>query len=527
MGVSILEFLLPQPVNIKRFCEALNLEMLRDYCPFEEDIFSLPIQSILLPEKKITLPFSGEELRVEPQGQLLYLSTSGKNREEVRLIATLSTPWPVFSEQVIHWTEREQGRILTAIERIDRHLTELLIKGYGFSIVQELKKILDCDTFLLNKQLKVVAWEGGKRLPFTPVSFVTPKLSHFKSLNLAPETPLSLGRWNDSEYNDLPLSWYPLAGPQGVLGYLGLTVNPDRINPIERFILYKAATLLYLELAKAQSIEDTERQHYRDFLFDLLYNNFDSLEVMQARGKLWGLDLTKPHLVVVGEIPGFDPDSSDQMLFQEVLDNIALGLRQQPRTIFLERNYQIVLLFPLETMIPLSQWHSTAKQFLSHLLNLSTSLPEERQLTFGVGNLYSSTRFIHRSFQEAKSALELGQLFHLQERIILFQDLGVMRLLLKLEQQELEDFRTEVLGPLLKFDQENNLHLEETLLAYLSADGDLNLAGDKLFLHPNTLRYRLKKAAEVLDRDLTSLENRMNLFIALKIGRLKASWHDA
>ena len=101
-----------------------------------------------------------------------------------------------------------------------------------------------------------------------------------------------------------------------------------------------------------------------------------------------------------------------------------------------------------------------------------------------------------------------------------------MRLLLKLEQQELEDFRTEVLGSLLKYDQENNLHLEETLLAYLSADGDLNVAGDRLFLHPNTLRYRLKKAAEVLDRDLASLENRMNLYIALKIGRLKALWHD-
>ncbi|MGE4273997.1 MAG: PucR family transcriptional regulator [Desulfitobacterium sp.] len=232
-----------------------------------------------------------------------------------------------------------------------------------------------------------------------------------------------------------------------------------------RLFLYKTAILLYFELAKAQSVEDTERQHYRDFLFDLLYNNFDSLEVVQSRGKLWGMDLTKPHMVIVGEIPGYDPDSADRVAFQELLDTVAMILRNQPRTIFLERNDQIVLLYPLEGMMPLSQWEATTKRLLSPLMTLPGGHHEERSMMFGVGNLYDSTRFIHRSFQEAKSALELGQLFNLQERVVLFQDLGVMRLLLKLEQQELEDFRNEVLGPLLKFDQENNLHLEETLLA--------------------------------------------------------------
>lgn len=521
-----MDFTLPQPVTIRRLFEALRIESVRDNQLFEEEILSLPIQSMNLQGRLISLPFIGEHLSFEPQANLLRLTITKKKREEVSFILSLPSAWPIFCEQVTDWLEREQGRILASSERFQQRLTELLIQGYGFSILQVLRNFLEVDIFLLNKQLKVVAWEGGSRLPFNPISFVTPKLSNFKSLDLAPQTPLSVGDWNDSEYKDLPLSWYPLAGQQGLLGYIGLVVKPESLNQVGRLFLHKAAILLYLELAKAQSIEDTERQHYRDFLFDLLYNNFDSLEVVQSRGKLWGIDLTKPHLVIVGEIPGFDPDSSDPMLFQELLDNVSLVLRNQPRTIFLERNYQIVLLFPLESMLPLSQWHSTAKQVLNPLLNLMTNLPVERQIIFGVGNLYVSTRYVHRSFQEAKSALELGQLFHLKEKVVSFQDLGVMRLLLKLEQQELEDFRTEVLGGLLKYDQENNLHLEETLLAYLSADGDLNLAGDKLFLHPNTLRYRLKKAAEVLDRDLTSLENRMNLYIALKIGRLKALWHD-
>lgn len=542
--VSVLNHM-PEAVTLGRFLEQQKLEPLREDPLFQEEMLALAIQTLSfssresglseggnsgLPGKSLSLPLAGSHVHLEDQGKYLRLRIAEGEEKTPRtqgsFLCALSGTWEDFCTRAADWMEREKGRILGACEAFTRNLTEQITQGYGLSILAELKKTLGVDLFLLDKHFKVLSWEGGGRFPFNPVSFVTPKLSHFKSMDLLLETPLGIGKWNDSQYKELPLSWYPLAGHQGVLGYIGLGIEQGELDPVGRLFLYKTAVLLYFELAKAQSVEDTERQHYRDFLFDLLYNNFDSLEVVQSRGKLWGMDLTKPHLVVVGEIPGYDPDSMDQLAFQELLDTVSTALRNQPRTIFLERNDQIVLLYPLEGMIPLSQWEATAKKLLSPLLILLEGLEEERSMMFGVGNLYPSARFIHRSFQEAKSALELGQLFNLQERVILFQDLGVMRLLLNLEQQELEDFRNEVLGPLLKFDQENNLHLEETLLAYLASDGDLNLAGDRLFLHPNTLRYRLKKAAEVLDRDLNSLETRMNLFIALKIGRLKSLWQE-
>lgn len=518
-----LEYNLPEAVTLKRLFTQFNLAPVRDNFLLAEELMSLPIGSIDFPEGRISLPFLGKKLSLIPQGQLFRLDIRD---EDLSLMVHLPGTWEELATGVGNWLEQEKGRILGFCEEYTRHLTELITQGHGLSILGELRKLLGMDVFLLDKYFKVLVWEGGKDLPLNPLAFVTPKLSNFKTLDLSIETPLSPGSWNEAQYKKLPLSWYPLAGYQGVLGYIGLCASPDELSPVAKLLFYKTATLLYLELTKAQSVEDTERQHYRDFLFDLLYNNFDSLEVVQSRGKLWGMDLTKPHMVVVGEIPGYDPDSRERVFFQELMDRITAVLKSQPRTVFLERNDQIVLLYPLESMLPLKQWEGTAKKLLSPLLTLTGELEGGRTMVFGVGNIYPSARFIHRSFQEAKSALELGLLFDVQERVILFQDLGVMRLLLKLEQQELEDFRNEVLGPLLKFDQENNLHLEETLLAYLASDGDLNRAGDRLFLHPNTLRYRLKKATEVLERDLNSLENKMNLYIALKIGRLKSLWQE-
>lgn len=518
-------FEIPNPITVQRLFDSLGLETIRKN-EFYEEILALPIQSIGLQEHTLSLPLTGIQMNLEPQGNLVLARVICKEKEEQSLLLSSSIPWLGLCEQMMSWVEREQGRILARSETFFQRLIERLKGGNELvQVLQELKKTLNLDLFLINKQSKVVAWEGGDHLPISPISFVAPKLSDLRSLELGVNVTLLSGQWVDSSYESIPLTWYPLADPRGVVGYIGLATKPETVNQIDRLFLYKTATLLFLELIKAKSIEETERHHYRDFLFDLLYNNFDSLEVVQSRGRLWGIDLTKPYLVVVGEIPGFDP-VSDELLFQELLDKVSWALRASKQTIFLERNDQLVLLFPLESMLPPSQWNFKAKQFLTPLLLLSTSLPEERQVVFGLGNVYDSPRFIHRSFQEAKSALELGQLLNLPERIFPFQDMGVMRLLLNLDQQELKDFRNEVLEPLLKFDQENNLHLEETLLAYLAANGDLNLAGERLFLHPNTLRYRVKKIAEILDRDLSNFENRMNLYIALKIGRLKSLWID-
>lgn len=525
---------LPDAVTLGSLLNYLEVDLLDERTSLSlyesltlEEFLNLPIQRISWGEKSLSLALGGKNLSIQIQDHLCqFLIYKDKIYDEERSAIKIRLK-PEYLEspellwrKIQEWAEGEQGRVFSQIEKFSRELSELVTHGYGLTILGELKKILGVDLFLLDKHYKVLAWEGGERIPVTPISIVTPKLSNFPSLELKLETPLCPGKWNGDEYKDIPLSWYPLAGHQGVLGYLGIALSPKNLGQIERLYLYKTAVFLYCELAKAQSIEDTERQHYRDFLFDLLYNNFDSLEVIQTRGKLWGVDLTKPHLVAVGEIAGSSSEIPDPLVIQELMHTVATVLRGQPETIFLERNDQIVLLFPLEKMLPLSQWEATAKQLLNPLLQISFSEEGEKELLFGVGNLYSSARFIHRSFQEAKYALELGQLFSLRKQVTLFQDLGVMRLLLKLDQQELEDFRDELLGPLLKFDEENTLNLEETLLAYFAADGDLNRAGDLLFLHPNTLRYRLKKAAEVLDRDLGSLETQLNLYIALKIGRL-------
>lgn len=61
-----------------------------------------------------------------------------------------------------------------------------------------------------------------------------------------------------------------------------------------------------------------------------------------------------------------------------------------------------------------------------------------------------------------------------------------------------------------------------TAAAYLEGGGSVEGTGRALFLHPNTVRYRLRKVAEVTGRDVSSPRDGLVVRLALLLGRTRA-----
>lgn len=537
---------LPPEITLGNLIRTFNFNMLNSPDKPEPQTTDIAIHALIFDNQVHVLPFPGYDLEFSPAEDHLLLRINtphpptrgrkehGQQIAEVRqtlpIEIYLSKPdlsWADFCSEAINWLEREQGHILAKCEEYFQMLTRNLAEQHGHSVIHGLKTILGYDVFLLDAQLDVLDWAGGNYLPENPIEFFPPKIPIATS-SPSSSTFINLfaGDWK-AGYQGVPLTWCPLSGQQGILGYLGLAVKADKLGSVEYYFLSKATPLLTLELLKNQCIKENERQHHRDFLFDLLYNNFDSVEVICSRGRLWGWDLSKPHLVTVGMIQDFSPLPAERQTLDDFVNRIARTLGNvHPGTICLERNDQVVILFPLKEMLAQSQLIHTADRFLQPVREVANRALPGRKLFFGLGNLYPTARGIHRSFQEARTALDLGRLLYPGKLLTSFSELGIMRLLLRLDHQELEDFRTEILKPLWDFDHDDSLRLEQTLLTYFLCSCDLNQAAQRLFLHPNTLRYRLKKAAEILDRDISRLDNQLNLFIALQIDHLKALWSE-
>lgn len=77
-------------------------------------------------------------------------------------------------------------------------------------------------------------------------------------------------------------------------------------------------------------------------------------------------------------------------------------------------------------------------------------------------------------------------------------------------------FRERLLRPLQDYDREHHSDLVATLTAFLDHSGSWNKCAAALHLHVNTLRYRIRRVEELTGRDLSTLEDRVDFFLALR-----------
>jgi len=105
------------------------------------------------------------------------------------------------------------------------------------------------------------------------------------------------------------------------------------------------------------------------------------------------------------------------------------------------------------------------------------------------------------------------------KQVVRLADIQTDALLLEL--RDLAAARSEqptgALGRLMRYDRDHTTHLVDTLQAWLDAFGDVALASERLYVHPNTFRYRLRRVTEVGQIDLRDPRQRFAVMLQLAV----------
>jgi len=80
----------------------------------------------------------------------------------------------------------------------------------------------------------------------------------------------------------------------------------------------------------------------------------------------------------------------------------------------------------------------------------------------------------------------------------------------------LRSFRECLLGPLAEYDARHNAELLLTLRSFLACDGSWSACASRMYVHVNTVRYRIGRIEALTGRDLSALANRVDFFLALR-----------
>jgi DNA-binding PucR family transcriptional regulator len=80
----------------------------------------------------------------------------------------------------------------------------------------------------------------------------------------------------------------------------------------------------------------------------------------------------------------------------------------------------------------------------------------------------------------------------------------------------LRSFRDRLLGPLREYDDMHNADLVTTLRLFLACDGSWSACASRMYVHVNTVRYRISRVEALTGRDLSALADRVDFFLALR-----------
>lgn len=291
-------------------------------------------------------------------------------------------------------------------------------------------------------------------------------------------------------------------------------------------IVEQAVTIAALEIVKHRAVMEVERR-FRSFLIEeIIQKKVHSHIDVVTRGEAYGWDLTSKFIPIVIEIEDFlklyeldksiyAPANMLRKLWAEVSNAVNFFKLE---TITVDIGSRILILLKNDK-------NANSDKLMSKLFNkIQKEISTEKKITInaGIGREVEDIMELSEGFYQAVQALEIGKQLNGTSSITRYDDLGAYRILITGKNNpELRKFSEELLSGLQKNDQVHNTELLSTLDAILSCNFNLKEAAKKLFIHYNTIRYRVNKIEEIAKVDINSTVDRLNLQLASQIKKIQ------
>jgi hypothetical protein len=165
---------------------------------------------------------------------------------------------------------------------------------------------------------------------------------------------------------------------------------------------------------------------------------------------------------------------------------------------------------------------SAAHRFAAGIRRAQAVVDSDRarvRLTVGVSAPAESMTALPGALHEAASARRLAALRATAAVSVVTSDEVASHelLLATVPASVLRSFRERLLSPLLAYDERHRAELLPTLREFLACSGSWNACAAKMYVHVNTVRYRIRRIEELTGRDLSRLEDQVDFFLALRI----------
>jgi hypothetical protein len=304
--------------------------------------------------------------------------------------------------------------------------------------------------------------------------------------------------------NETSVHLYPIVNDGVPLGYFVVELHRS-LRPLDTVVLEQGSALVALKMVNTYSMTDMYYKQCYEFFNELL--QYKEPNLLTSKSRDFGLSPDKPLFVTVMQFSGKT----------QVVKKLETHQRMLIAALHKELGSFDYLLFGFHDKVTIIMNATTESQqeILIQKLNKVEKLWTNKDapiLMGGIGRLYPGLEHVARSSKEANKSLA-----YLLSRgtpgIFSYESIGINRLFLNQQSEDIDQFIQEVFEP-LQSPKAQSSDLELTLRTYIAANRSISDTAERLHIHQNTLYHRIRKIEEALAVDLNDSNVWLKLLLA-------------
>lgn len=410
--------------------------------------------------------------------------------------------------------------VINAIQ-VQKKFTEMMLKGYTLqSLIENLGSFLNSPVLLLN-----------------PLGDTTCYSRHFHLDKYAPYISLieNLFRNNIEEYRTkkefflhhpdkaqhlLKLDIFHLK-TMHPYPYLLLIFNQEnKPKQPSQLAIEQASSVLSFMLLKNEAINESSRLIENNFFGSLVDGNISSKEEILHRGQLHGLLKNYNYMCIV-----FKSDKEMDYYFKknyilmnrtyDIIYDLFLKSVEEfnNNSILFMKDEYFVLIIQTKELFDHDRKELIRQQLLSFQNEALTKL--NTSFSFGIGSFVNDVTYIPITYSEAVSSWTQGADIYQKKFINFYETKQLQELIRLLPEENSKEFYENTLRSLAYPNTKDEEDLLNTLFVFLEESCEITNTSKILYVHRNTVKYRIAKCEEILGYSVKDPQHSLNLRMAL------------
>lgn len=274
---------------------------------------------------------------------------------------------------------------------------------------------------------------------------------------------------------------------------------------------------IFEELGHAIASINLINDKHKDLLFSIIFNTNLSLDYLKYQSQ--EVNFPFDGYLQFFEINFLLPQSENTLILNDVdKDTIC----QFIHTLFENEHIPILSSSYTKNIIALINVNNTSLDTLNTLFPQILNYIKENYpnyiVNIGIGTRQKSLEKYKLSYEQASKCINLAIKQKQKNMIYYYEQLGLYQLFYDINNKTLlENFVHNILYSLMAYDKKYNTNLIQTLEVYLNKNCNLNQTAETLFIHRNTIKYRLQRIEEITNTSLDDAFTRLNFFNAILI----------